>query len=93
MHETKMKVPSCAKTGCYIDAVKLLVVEDNRKLASFLVRAFGEEGFTVDQVADGKVAIEQILAIDYDLVVLDHRRFLDRPPHHPPQAVPARQRL
>lgn len=51
--------------------MKILVVEDNKKLASFLSRAFMEEGYTVDVVGDGVTAIEQIRALSYDLVVLD----------------------
>lgn len=51
--------------------VKILVVEDNKKLARFLKRALVEEGYVVDEVADGATAIEQAQAIAYDLVVLD----------------------
>lgn len=51
--------------------MKILVVEDNKKLASFLVRAFSEEGYIVDQATDGATAIEQVRSIPYDLVILD----------------------
>ena len=51
--------------------MKALIVEDNRRLAEFLLRAFSEEGWIVDQVADGVNALKQIEAIPYDLVVLD----------------------
>jgi two-component system, OmpR family, response regulator len=51
--------------------LKILVVEDNKKLANFLARAFTEEGFVVDSAADGRTAVKQIEAIPYDLVVLD----------------------
>ncbi len=51
--------------------MKALIVEDNRKLAELLVRAFSEEGWIVDRVGDGVSAIEQIEGIPYDLVVLD----------------------
>ena len=52
-------------------ALKILVVEDNRKLASFLARALHEEGYVVDIVEDGAVAREQMGRLDYDLVILD----------------------
>jgi two-component system OmpR family response regulator len=52
-------------------SVKILVVEDNKKLANFLSRAFTEEGFVVDSATDGRVALKQLEAIAYDLVVLD----------------------
>lgn len=51
--------------------MKVLVVEDNAKLASFLTRALSEEGYQVDQVTDGATAIEQAQAIAYDTIVLD----------------------
>lgn len=51
--------------------MKLLVVEDNPKVARFLVRALTEEGHAVDQVGDGLSALEQIEAVSYDAVVLD----------------------
>jgi len=51
--------------------MKVLVVEDNRKLASFLQRALSEEGYIVDLVDDGTVARAQITSIAYDLVILD----------------------
>ncbi|WP_050436257.1 response regulator transcription factor [Chondromyces crocatus] len=51
--------------------MKVLVVEDNKKLARFLKRALLEEGYVVDEVADGHTAIEQLQAIAYDLVLLD----------------------
>jgi two-component system OmpR family response regulator len=51
--------------------MKILVVEDNRKLASFLQRALSEEGYIVDLVEDGALARTQIAAINYDLVILD----------------------
>jgi DNA-binding response OmpR family regulator len=51
--------------------MKILVVEDNKKLARFLVRALSEEGFIVDQVGDGVTAVSQMQAIPYDVVLLD----------------------
>jgi two-component system, OmpR family, response regulator len=51
--------------------MKVLVVEDNRKLADFLLRALGEEGYLVELVEDGGLARDQICAGDHDLVILD----------------------
>jgi two-component system, OmpR family, response regulator len=51
--------------------MKILVVEDNRKLARFLHRALSEERHVVDTVTDGTTAVEQVATIDYDLVILD----------------------
>ena len=51
--------------------MKILIVEDNKKLASFLLRALAEEGYVVDLVEDGGIAITQSRSISYDLVILD----------------------
>ena len=51
--------------------MKILVVEDNKKMARFLRRAFSEEGYIVDQVSDGVSAVKQASSIHYDLVLLD----------------------
>ena len=51
--------------------MKILVVEDNKKLARFIVRALTEEGYVVDQVGDGANAIQQGQRIDYDIILLD----------------------
>jgi len=51
--------------------VKILVVEDNKKLARFLVRAFREEGYVVDEASDGGTAIRQVQSVSYNAVVLD----------------------
>lgn len=51
--------------------MKILVVEDHKKLASFLLRALTEEGHVVDLVTDGETALKQASSIAYDIVVLD----------------------
>jgi DNA-binding response OmpR family regulator len=51
--------------------VKILVVEDNRKFARFVVRALTEEGYVVDHVGDGATAVTQAEAVAYDVIVLD----------------------
>jgi two-component system, OmpR family, response regulator len=51
--------------------MKILVVEDNRKLARFLHRALSEEGHVADVVGDGAIALEQVGMVEYDLVILD----------------------
>jgi two-component system, OmpR family, response regulator len=53
--------------------MKILLVEDEQKLATALVRGLGLEGYTVDHIADGKKALTRISLhrSDYDLVILD----------------------
>ncbi len=52
--------------------MRILVVEDERKVASFIRQGLQEEGYTVEVSADGGSALDLILAgPPYDLVVLD----------------------
>ncbi|MEZ4453894.1 MAG: response regulator transcription factor [Nannocystaceae bacterium] len=51
--------------------MKILVVEDNSKLARFLSRALSEEGHVADVVHDGATALEQAVTLPYDLMILD----------------------
>jgi DNA-binding response OmpR family regulator len=51
--------------------MKLLLVEDEARVARTLARGLGEEGHQVDLCATGQSALEQGQAIDYDVVLLD----------------------
>jgi two-component system copper resistance phosphate regulon response regulator CusR len=51
--------------------VRILVVEDDRKVASFIQSGLQQEGYAVDVLLDGSGAGDQAAAIDYDAVVLD----------------------
>jgi two-component system copper resistance phosphate regulon response regulator CusR len=51
--------------------MKLLIVEDEAKTASFLKRGFGEAGFLVHVTSDGFEAKDQIETGSYELIVLD----------------------
>jgi DNA-binding response OmpR family regulator len=48
-----------------------LVVEDEKKVASFIAKGLQEEGHAVDVLHDGESGAMQALRVDYDLVVLD----------------------
>jgi two-component system, OmpR family, response regulator len=51
--------------------MRLLVVEDDARMAALLKRAFEEEGYAVDVTADGAEALWLGQENDYDAVVLD----------------------
>jgi DNA-binding response OmpR family regulator len=51
--------------------VRLLVVEDDKKVASFVRKGLQQEGYAVDTVHDGVEGAYRADAIDYDAVVLD----------------------
>ena len=51
--------------------MRVLVVEDEKKVASFIQSALEQEGYAVDTLPDGDEAGAQAGIIDYDCVVLD----------------------
>lgn len=53
--------------------MKILLVEDEQKLAQALTKGLSLEGYTVDTIADGKKALTRISLhrADYDLIILD----------------------
>jgi len=51
--------------------VRILVVEDDRKVASFLERGLKEEGYAVDVAHDGVEGRLKAHVHDYDLLLLD----------------------
>lgn len=51
--------------------MRILLVEDDAKVASFVRRGLVQEGFAVDISADGRDAFHQAVHEPYDLIVLD----------------------
>lgn len=51
--------------------MRLLLVEDEEKTSSYLSRALGESGFSVDISADGAEGLHYALEYDYDAIILD----------------------
>src|SRR5882724_106227 len=53
--------------------MKILLVEDEEKLASALAKGLEHEGYAVDAISDGKKALTRISLHrnDYDLIILD----------------------
>ena len=51
--------------------MRLLVVEDDPRLARVLARGLREEGYAVDAVETGEAAITQGVLVPYDAIVLD----------------------
>lgn len=51
--------------------MRVLVVEDDKKVASFVRRGFTEESYAVDVAFDGETGAYQAENFDYDVVILD----------------------
>jgi heavy metal response regulator len=53
------------------EAMRLLVIEDEKKVASFIKKGLEEEYYAVDVAYDGEQALYMTEVNDYDLIVLD----------------------
>src|SRR3954465_10873361 len=51
--------------------MRILVIEDDPKIASFIVNGLKQSGFAVDQCADGEDGLIRAQAISYDAAVVD----------------------
>jgi heavy metal response regulator len=51
--------------------MRILVIEDEKKVADFIKRGLKEEGYAVDVSSDGEDGLFQATEIPYDLIVLD----------------------
>ncbi|MBZ2184497.1 MAG: response regulator transcription factor [Bryobacter sp.] len=51
--------------------MRILVVEDEKRIADFLGRGLESAGYSVDIAPDGQSALDMVHAADYDLITLD----------------------
>ena len=51
--------------------MKILVVEDEKKVASFIKRGLEEEGYTVELAQDGEEGLKMIEGGSYALILMD----------------------
>jgi two-component system, OmpR family, response regulator len=53
------------------DSVRVLIVEDDLTIASFLVKGFREAGFAVDHAPDGDAGLHMASTEPYDVAIVD----------------------
>ncbi len=51
--------------------MRILLVEDEKKVASFIKKGLAEEGYAVDLASDGEIGLEMGLDGVHDLIILD----------------------
>ena len=56
---------------CYFAGMKVLVVEDDRKIASFVQKGLKEQGYVVDVCHDGTEGYDLAAGESYDVILLD----------------------
>jgi two-component system OmpR family response regulator len=54
-----------------LPAMRILVIEDDSKIASFIVNGLKQSGFAVDHCTDGEEGCARAQAIAYDVAVVD----------------------
>ena len=54
-----------------VESMRILVVEDEQNVAAFIKQGLTEEGYVVDAVGDGELALSYAQTYDYDLILLD----------------------
>jgi DNA-binding response OmpR family regulator len=51
--------------------MRVLVVEDEKKVAEFVARGLRDQRFAVDIANDGQSGLDMVMACNYDLIILD----------------------
>jgi len=55
----------------YHNFMKLLLVEDDERIASFVLKGFKEAGFVIDHAVDGETGLSMALSVSYDAAIVD----------------------
>jgi heavy metal response regulator len=51
--------------------MRILVIEDEKKVAGFLKNGLKEEGYAVDDAFDGQTGFDMAMGNEYDIIILD----------------------
>ena len=51
--------------------MRLLLIEDEKKVSDFIARGLRAERYAVDVAADGPAGLQMAATVDYDLIILD----------------------
>ncbi len=60
-----------ANTETNKELMRILVVEDEERIADFVCRGLASAGYAVEHTPDGRGALDKLHEVDYDLVILD----------------------
>ncbi len=51
--------------------MRILVVEDDKKIASFIIKGLKQAGYAADHMSDGQSGLIQAQSVDYDALIID----------------------
>ena len=54
-----------------LEFMRVLVIEDDHKIASFVVNGLKQSGYAVDRAADGEAGLIQAQSLSYDAAIVD----------------------
>ena len=66
--------PPGPRSAAEVRNMRILLVEDDEKIAAFVANGLREAGFAVDCTEDGEQALHMALAVSYDAAVVDIMR-------------------
>ena len=66
-----MVIESCLTVTATDTQMRLLIIEDDRESADYLVKAFREVGYVADLASDGEEGLALAQSGDYDVLVVD----------------------
>src|ERR1700747_1930154 len=66
-----MVIESCITVTATDIQMRLLIIEDDRESADYLVKAFREVGYVADLASDGEEGLALAQSGDYDVLVVD----------------------
>ncbi len=55
--------------------MRIIIVEDDKRTASFVIKGLKQAGFAVDHASDGESSLSMLLNESYDVAVVDIIRF------------------
>ncbi len=88
-----LQAACCRDIMVTIKLMRILLAEDERKVASFIARTLRENSYAVDIADTGEKALELGREVNYDAILLDVRLPGHKRNRSLPRIAPARNRI
>ena len=69
-----MRAPTPVRTAAGIEAMKILVIEDDRRMGAYVRKGLEEHGHVVDLAPNGRDGLFLAAGETYDVMIVDPRR-------------------
>lgn len=64
-------MPSSTALGISTESMRILIIEDDREAAAYLVKALREAGHVADHAGDGETGFHMADSRSYDVLIVD----------------------